>query len=51
MLVKVNDLKVAQELYFAGLLRWWDGEIWSIERGYGKPKEYCQDSAYVELEE
>lgn len=51
MLVKVVDLKVAQGLYCAGLLRWYDGEPWTTENGYAKPSEYCQEHAYIELEE
>ena len=51
MLVKVESLELAIDLYHAGLLRWSDGEVWSLARKYAAPNRYDSDHAYVELED
>lgn len=51
MLVKVESLEFGLELYHAGLLRWYDGDIWSLENDYAEPSCYNEDSMYVELED
>ena len=51
MLVKVESLELAIDLYHAGLLRWSDGEVWSLARKYAAPNRYDLAYACVELEE
>ena len=51
MLVKVESLELAIDLYHAGLLRWWDGDAWTKDNAYAEPSEYSKECTYVELEE
>lgn len=52
MLVKVETLELALELYDAGLLRWYDGDVWSRAHHYGKPEQmHVGSGTFVELEE
>lgn len=51
MLVKVESLELAIDLYHAGLLRWSDGDVWSLDRKYAAPNKYDFAFAYIELEE
>jgi len=51
MLVKVESLAWAIDLYHAGLLRWFDGKMWSFDRGFAEPSDFDIDCAFVELEE
>ena len=51
MLVKVESLELAIDLYHAGLVRWWDGEAWTKDNAYAEPSEYSKECTYIELEE
>lgn len=52
MLVKVETLELALELYDAGLLRWYDGDMWSYANRYGKPEQmHVGKHTFVELED
>ncbi len=51
MLAKVQSLALAIELYHAGLLRWHDGEEWSLANRYACPNEWDWDCAHIYLED
>lgn len=51
MLVKVESLELAIDLYHAGLLRWWDGEAWTADHKHAPPSKTDVSHAYIELEE
>lgn len=51
MLVKVESLELGLELYHAGLLRWYDGDSWSLDNAYGEPRCDNEDCMYVNLED
>ncbi len=52
MLVKVETLELALGLYDAGLLRWYDGDVWSYANHYGKPEQHHVGRfTFIELEE
>lgn len=51
MIVKVESLDTAIELYHAGLLCWLDGEPWSRSRNYTVPSEYSKEHCYIHVEE
>ena len=52
MLVKVESSELALELYDAGLLRWYDGDVWSSAHHYGEPEQVnVGKHTFVELED